>query len=368
MEYEEKDLSKFYLSDDIVEIDYNEIYNIIKENKIQVDKIEFVVLPKFLEKVNSCLFKDFINLKRIIIDEENRNFSTINGVLYSRKMDILYEVPINYPKNVFEIESKVKTIKREAIALNKNIKRINFCGCIDKFERDIGYACENLEEIIFCDNQKNLAVSDTSDPINNWSALFISCPKLNKIHLPKELETIGSFCFSYNDKIKTIQLPNSLKKIGKNAFFKNNIDEIILSEKLEEIGDEAFAGNHIKKVIIPKSVDKIGYGIFASELEEVTVYDTIERGVDKYNISQIPYKKFDVRVQSNIGFLGVPNFSNNDKNVKWSAFKITVRSFENDEVKFKITMPGKKGGYGKSKTYTFIDMAECWRKNAQFIR
>ena len=202
MEYEEKDLSKFCLSDDITEIDYNKIYNIIKENNIQVNKIEFVVLPKFLEKVNSCLFKDFINLKRIIIDKDNRNFSTINGVLYSKKIDVLYEVPINYPENVFEIVSEVKTIKREAIALNKNIKRIIFNGCIDKFERNIGYACKNLEEIIFCDNQKDLVVVDTEDSIDNWSALFISCPKLNKIHLPKELERIGSFCFSYNDRIK----------------------------------------------------------------------------------------------------------------------------------------------------------------------
>lgn len=368
MEDEVKDFSKLYLSDNLIEIDYNEMYNIVKQNKIQVDKIEIVILPKFLEKVNSCLFKDFINLKRIIIDKDNRNFSTINGVLYSKKIDVLYEVPINYPENVFEIVSEVKTIKREAIALNKNIKRIIFNGCIDKFERNIGYACKNLEEIIFCDNQKDLVVVDTEDSINNWSALFISCPKLNKIHLPKELERIGSFCFSYNDRIKTIQLPNTLKKIGKNAFFKDNIDEIILGEKLEEIGDEAFAENHIKKVIIPKSVDKIGYGIFAPELEEVTIYDTIERNTNKYNISQIPFKIFDVRVQSNIGFLGVPNFSKNDKNVKWSAFKIIVRSFENDKVKLKITMPGKKGGYGKTHAYTFIDMAERWRKNAQFIR
>ena len=53
MEDEVKDFSKLYLSDNLIEIDYNEMYNIVKQNKIQVDKIEIVILPKFLEKVNS---------------------------------------------------------------------------------------------------------------------------------------------------------------------------------------------------------------------------------------------------------------------------------------------------------------------------
>ncbi|MEG0250304.1 MAG: leucine-rich repeat protein [Peptostreptococcus sp.] len=117
------------------------------------------------------------------------------------------------------------------------------------------------------------------------------------IPLPHELiigegvEEIDAFAFYVNPintpDISNLELPNSLKKIGKSAFENNSIFELKLPSQLESVGEEAFLGNAINKLTIPDSMKSISKYAFAensiSELNFSNNLESIEEGAFSSN-------------------------------------------------------------------------------------
>ena len=87
-----------------------------------------------------------------------------------------------------------------------------------------------------------------------------------------------------------ITLGSSTKKIGKNAFYNNNITSIHIPDSVIEIGAYAFEKNLLTSVEIPNSVTKIGQNAFdKNQLTSVTIGNGIETigsfAFYKYSIS-----------------------------------------------------------------------------------
>lgn len=77
----------------------------------------------------------------------------------------------------------------------------------------------------------------------------------------------------YNEKLKSIVLPNSVEELGDGAFANSNYESITLSTSLKIIPKEAFkACRRLTKLTIPASVKEIRDRVFAdcSRLKEVT--------------------------------------------------------------------------------------------------
>lgn len=76
-------------------------------------------------------------------------------------------------------------------------------------------------------------------------------------------------------KLRSVKLPSTLKKIGRNAFSKINIKAISLPEGLTEIGYGAFTNCDLRSVKLPSSLRKLGAETFTgcSNLQCVDVND-----------------------------------------------------------------------------------------------
>ncbi|GHV10730.1 hypothetical protein FACS189491_00750 [Spirochaetia bacterium] len=55
-----------------------------------------------------------------------------------------------------------------------------------------------------------------------------------------------------------VKIPKGVTHIGEEAFFWNELSEIIIPDTVVSIGDDAFAHNKITRVVIPESVRYIG--------------------------------------------------------------------------------------------------------------
>ena len=75
----------------------------------------------------------------------------------------------------------------------------------------------------------------------------------------------------------TIELPSSLTKIGKNAFYASTITTIEIPESVTTIGGYAFSSSTIRTVEIPSSVTTIEGGVFANcrNLTSVTIPNSV---------------------------------------------------------------------------------------------
>ncbi len=84
---------------------------------------------------------------------------------------------------------------------------------------------------------------------------------------------IGTDAFSYNDKLKSIIIPDSVTSIGDYAFGAcSSIDSIIIPDSVINIGEGAFYDcNSLISITIPGSVRYLGFGAFAFCLKLQTV-------------------------------------------------------------------------------------------------
>ncbi len=145
-------------------------------------------------------------------------------------------------------------------------------------------------------NIATVAFPDTLTKIGDDA--FDRCYNLEgELKLPNGLEEIGSYAFFSDSKIKTVIFPDTLICIGNRAFMSCYGLEgtLTLPEGLKEIGSSAFSGSaefagyvnnkmmNITAVNLPNSLEKLGYNAFhACKITSVTVPEQItvlERGV-----------------------------------------------------------------------------------------
>lgn len=94
--------------------------------------------------------------------------------------------------------------------------------------------------------------------------LFINDELIEHLIIPEGVEIINSSAFQYT-KIKELSLPNSLEKIGENAFvYCNELERIFFSEGLKTIAEGAFMGcAKLDLINLPTSLEELGRIAFA---------------------------------------------------------------------------------------------------------
>lgn len=102
---------------------------------------------------------------------------------------------------------------------------------------------------------------------------------IESITIPEKVRTIPQYSFACCDRLKRVELPDGLLKIGAYAFYDSGaLDSINLPATLEIIGDRAFYGcSSLKELILPDGLLEIGAYAFSycSKVKTVTLPDGI---------------------------------------------------------------------------------------------
>lgn len=92
--------------------------------------------------------------------------------------------------------------------------------------------------------------------LENYSS-FANCKMLKSVILPEKLEEIRTRLFEGCSALTTLVIPNTVTKIGKNAFKESGLTQITLPESLTTIEASAFYKTKLETITIPKNVTKI---------------------------------------------------------------------------------------------------------------
>ena len=85
---------------------------------------------------------------------------------------------------------------------------------------------------------------------------------ITSVIIPNTVKSIGRGAF-FDNKLTTIVIPNSVASIDAGAFSGNQLTSITLSDGVTSIGESAFAYNQLTEVVIPSSVTSIGRDAFS---------------------------------------------------------------------------------------------------------
>lgn len=94
------------------------------------------------------------------------------------------------------------------------------------------------------------------------SGAFMDCRRLRTLELPESVKTIGESAFS-GSGLQSIRLPGGLQRIAEYCFYGASLTEITVPNSVRTIDSHAFARcGHLEKVVLPDGLRNIESGAF----------------------------------------------------------------------------------------------------------
>ncbi len=125
---------------------------------------------------------------------------------------------------------------------------------------------------------RNSFIVETNNELEQRTLIIVAPGAITEeLTIPNNIHAIGPFVFRHATQLKRINLPETLKTIGREAFFDSGLMEIDLSY-VETIGEYAFGQSKLVSITIPESVKKISNYAFqyCTDIQEIYIRSTVE--------------------------------------------------------------------------------------------
>ena len=251
-------------------------------------------IPETVVKVYADSFDGMVSLRSVTVDELNPALMSVDGVLYSRDMKILWLYPRNkamkddFSGMLFEeyvIPEGVEEILTSFF--HTDLKRLILPSTL-KTAGAWAFACETLTEINLPDSMEHL-----------YYRCFCGLEIESELRIPQTVTYIGDYCFE-RSRFTSIVLPENITCIGEGWFedcynlatvnlhegitkicaraFRCSVKDLKLPESLSELEENAFQGIWTSAMVLPDGLKELPDNLFEySSIRRVTLGNGIER-------------------------------------------------------------------------------------------
>lgn len=263
-----------------------------------------ISLPAGVMSIGFRAFAGCSRLNGIEVSENNRYYSSKDGVLFDKGGTMLIQCPGN-KRNQYSIPFGVKSIGSEAFAECRRLTDIS-----------LPEGVTNIDVYAFRDCRGLTSISLPKGLTNIGYGAFESCSGLTSISLPEGLTSIDHEAFSDCSSLTSISLPKGVTSIGSNAFYNtelyNNdenwinkvlyINDYLIDAKTDIeycnikngclfISDWAFQNcGRLTSISIPDSVTSIGVGVF-SDCSSMTSIEVSDNNTNYTSIDGVLFNK-----------------------------------------------------------------------------
>ena len=264
-----------------------------------------IKIPSTITHIGDCVFDSCYNLSTIIVEEGNKNYKIVDGVLYSidgtsiiqypqKKSSDTYEIPntvtkisggaffssklssVTIPDSVKEIGDKafmysdiskivlpdnLITIGEEAFALCENLTKIEIPASVEVIGLNAFYCCTSMNKIIVSPENKNYKTEEgvLFDKEMKKLIIYPICKSGSEYTVPDSVTEIEASSFLECSSLEKIIIPDSVTSIGDSAFYNCvKLANISIPSTVKSIGERVFENcEKLTSVIIPSTVTTI---------------------------------------------------------------------------------------------------------------
>ena len=160
----------------------------------------------------------------------------------------------------------VKSIGDNAFKDCIGITSITIPDSVTSIGNEAFSGCTKLENIYYTgDIASWCKISGLNNLLTSLRTLYINGNKIEgNLNIPNNVTSIGSYSFSFCDKLTGITIPDSVTSIGDSAFVDcSNLANITIPNSVTSIGNDAFRDcTGLVNITIGDSVSNIGYSAF----------------------------------------------------------------------------------------------------------
>ncbi len=151
--------------------------------------LESIVIPEGVVKIGDNSFTACGSLRSIAVAKDNSQFSSKDGVLFSKDGKTLLQCP--------------EGMNNEKIAVPASVEKIGVFAFAN---------CSQIKSIIVPNSVKELG-----------NGAFLNCSALTSIDVPEGVAEIGTSTFEGCSSLTTVSIPQSVQNISTYAFDKNDV-------------------------------------------------------------------------------------------------------------------------------------------------
>ena len=244
--------------------------------------ISTVYIGEHITKIGDGALSYCYNLNNITVAENNPNYCSVDGMLYSKDKTIFMQYLISKEDGSFEIPEGVKVIGAHAFEATENIKTIKLPQTLERIEWQ-GLACSIEGDLILPESVKyigkeafaNSKISSITVPSGTTEisvAAFSMMPNLSAINVDENnagyvsengvlfktddtslvKRKIGLMAYPVAKSEKSYAVPDGVYSIYPSAFGENELVSVILPSSLRIIGEQAFVDSTNLKTVCYK--------------------------------------------------------------------------------------------------------------------
>lgn len=254
-------------------------------------------IPANVDTIGTSAFSGS-NISEILVDENNTEYKSIDGVLFNKEGTYLVSYPpaksgaYTVPEGtvVIDTEAFINAAELTEVILPESLVTIMqhaFDGCtsltafhvpatLQSIRGNVFINCENLTTFTVDENSTKFRVSDGM-LVNAEMNELLCCPKSRTgvLTIPEDITRIGTEAFGNCEKLTDIILHDGVDKIFGGAFMNcTGLTELILPASARYINNGAFMGcTGLTSMVLPEGMSAIYAFLFkdCTGLKEVTI-------------------------------------------------------------------------------------------------
>ena len=239
----------------------------IGANALAYSRCRTVELPASLSVIKENAFETS-NVQNITIPD---SVSTIeNGAFSGSSL-----ISINFGEN-----STLEAIQSSTFAFCQHLSSVSIPQSVTTIE-GCAFANSGITEVDFHSGSR----------VSAFGGNAFSVTPLARIAIPDTVTSIGSGCFAFDDKLKTVVLSENSQcmTIGQSAFVNcSSLESFVIPNAVTKIGECAFYNSGLKEVSIGANISDLSNGVF-SACHKLKRIDVSEQNTTLESVAGILY-------------------------------------------------------------------------------
>ncbi len=248
-----------------------------------------ITIPKNVKSIGVWAFWQCDSLTNIEVDKNNKNYSSLDGVLFNKDKKTLICYPAGKNYTFYAIPDSVKSICEYAFGHCSSLTSVTIPDSVTSIGADAFWYCSSLTSVNFGSNVTSIghnafmdcsSLTSVTIPASVTSighSVFSHCNSLTNIVVDKNNQNYCSLdgvlfskdkkfisCYPAGKKDKFYTIPNGVKSIGDSAFeYHYSLISVTIPDSVESIGSSAFRGcSSLASVTIGNGLTNINYNVF----------------------------------------------------------------------------------------------------------